>query len=146
MCPLRGLMVDGRPRMGSVRGHVGRPGPASSTWLKTAEDARFRFSQATGTAPPRSCATWPRGEPYSSTVDWSAAASGEDVASYLLHSSNPSALFVGASQDDNSGVRCCGGVLVQWLPKAASEPRLVALLGGALPGDHRLSARRLVAA
>ncbi|KAM3089604.1 Hsp33 family molecular chaperone HslO [Phormidesmis sp. 146-35] len=68
------------------------------------------------------------GYPYSSTVELISGEVGDDITHYLVTSEQtPSALvlgvFVGAE-----GVTAAGGILIQIMPKAASDPELVALL------------------
>jgi molecular chaperone Hsp33 len=68
------------------------------------------------------------GYPYSSTVELISGEVGDDITHYLVTSEQtPSALvlgvFVGAE-----GVTAAGGILIQIMPKAASDPELVELL------------------
>lgn len=68
------------------------------------------------------------GYPYSSTVELVSGEVGEDLAHYLVTSEQiPSALLVGVFVGAE-GVKAAGGILLQVLPKAASDAELVTTL------------------
>ena len=68
------------------------------------------------------------GQPYSSTVRLVSGEIGEDVASYLVTSEQTaSALLVGVFVGE-MGVTAAGGILLQIMPKAATDRALIELL------------------
>lgn len=65
------------------------------------------------------------GQPYSSTVELVSGEVGDDVASYLVTSEQtPSALLVGVFVGE-TGVTAAGGILLQIMPKAATDLALI---------------------
>jgi molecular chaperone Hsp33 len=121
--PLGGVMVDAGLD-GTVRGYVDHPevelppnakgkldvgGAIGNGFLYVVRDVGFEF-------------------PYSSTVELVSGEIGDDVASYLLNSEQtPSALIVGVFVGAQ-GVTASGGILLQILPKAARDDKLIDLL------------------
>ena len=68
------------------------------------------------------------GYPYSSTVELVSGEIGDDLSHYLVTSEQtPSALVLGVFVDA-SGVQAAGGLLLQVMPKAASDEELVKTL------------------
>ncbi|NJL65396.1 MAG: Hsp33 family molecular chaperone HslO [Methylacidiphilales bacterium] len=126
---LGGILVDAGLD-GTVRGYVGNPlaelppnargkldvgGIVGKGFLYVVRDIGYGF-------------------PYSSTVELVSGEIGEDVAYYLATSEQtPSGLIVGVFVEE-SGVTAAGGLLVQVLPKAASDETLVETLESRMAG------------
>jgi molecular chaperone Hsp33 len=130
--PMRGLMVDAGLD-GTVRGYVHRP----DVELPLNEKGKLDVGGAIG---PEGLLYVVRdtgvGYHYSSTVELVSGEIGEDLTYYLATSEQtPSALLVGVFMD---GARDCvdaaGGLLIQILPKAASDPKLAELLESRIAG------------
>jgi molecular chaperone Hsp33 len=69
------------------------------------------------------------GYPYSSTVELVSGEIGDDLSHYLVTSEQtPSALIVGVFVEADGSVSAAGGLLLQVMPKAASDEALVELL------------------
>ncbi len=130
--PMRGLMVDAGLD-GTVRGYVHQP----DVELPLNEKGKLDVGGAIGPAGllyvVRDTGV---GYHYSSTVELVSGEIGEDLTYYLATSEQtPSALLVGVFMD---GARDCvdaaGGLLIQILPKAASDPKLAELLESRIAG------------
>ncbi|MGH1393002.1 MAG: Hsp33 family molecular chaperone HslO [Trichormus sp.] len=121
--PLGGILVDAGLD-GTVRGYVGNP----SVELPPNARGKLDVGGAVGNGYLYVVRDIGYGYPYSSTVELVSGEIGDDVAHYLVNSEQtPSALvlgvFVGAG-----GVTASGGLLVQVLPKASRDEKLVAKL------------------
>ncbi|MCU0547911.1 MAG: Hsp33 family molecular chaperone HslO [Leptolyngbya sp. Prado105] len=122
--PMGGLMVDAGLN-GTVRGYVDHP----EVELPPNEIGKLDVGGAIGKEGyvyvVRDVGY---GYPYSSTVQLVSGEIGDDLTHYLVTSEQtPSALMLGVFVNGD-GVQAAGGLLIQILPKAASDPELVALL------------------
>jgi len=122
--PLGGILVDARLD-GTVRGYVDNPAielpPNSLGKLDVGgavgQEGYLYVIRDVG-----------YGYPYSSTVELVSGEIGDDITNYLLTSEQtPSALVVGVFVGQQ-GVQASGGILIQVMPKAASDPTLVEIL------------------
>jgi molecular chaperone Hsp33 len=122
--PLGGLLVDAGLD-GTVRGYVDNP----SIELPPNEKGKLDVGGAIGHEGflyvVRDVGY---GYPYSSTVEIVSGEIGDDIAHYLVTSEQtPSALVVGVFVSAE-GVTASGGILLQVMPKAATDEALVATL------------------
>jgi molecular chaperone Hsp33 len=122
--PLGGLLVDAGLD-GTVRGYVANP----SVELPPNAQGKLDVGGAVGkegylyVVRDIGC-----GYPYSSTVELVSGEIGDDIANYLYTSEQTaSALLVGVFVN-KTGVVASGGILLQVLPKAATDDRLVDIL------------------
>ena len=128
--PIGGILVDARLD-GSVRGYVSNP----SVELPPNAQGKLDVGSAVG----RNGYLYVvrdsgLGYPYSSTIELVSGEIGDDLTQYLATSEQtPSALALGVFVDQH-GVEAAGGLLLQILPKAASDERLISVL------ESRLSA------
>lgn len=122
--PLEGILVDAGLD-GTVRGYVDNPGIE----LPPSPKGKLDVGGAVG---PEGYLYVIRdvgyGYPYASTVELVSGEIGDDVTHYLVKSEQtPSALVLGVFVSAE-GVTAAGGILVQVLPKAASDEELVQTL------------------
>lgn len=122
--PLGGLLVDAGLD-GTVRGYVENPGVELPPNAKGKLDVGGAVGQEGYLYVVRDVGY---GYPYSSTVELVSGEIGDDVTHYLATSEQtPSALVVGVFVEA-SGVKASGGILIQVLPKAATDEALVQTL------------------
>ncbi|MBW4469475.1 MAG: Hsp33 family molecular chaperone HslO [Stenomitos rutilans HA7619-LM2] len=122
--PLGGILVDAGLD-GTVRGYVDKPGVELPPNAKGKLDVGGAVGQEGYVYVVRDVGY---GYPYSSTVELVSGEIGDDLTHYLVTSEQtPSALVVGVFVEGN-GVTASGGLLIQVLPKAASDEALVELL------------------
>jgi molecular chaperone Hsp33 len=130
--PLGGILADAGLD-GTVRGYVGNP----SVELPPNDQGKLDVGGAVGAGFLYVVRDLGHGYPYSSTVELVSGEIGDDVAHYLASSEQtPSALVLGVFVGEQ-GVTAAGGILIQVLPKAARDEKLVATLEsrvGALSG------------
>ncbi len=122
--PLNGILVDAGLN-GMVRGYVGNP----TIELPPNDQGKLDVGGAVGR---RGYLYVVRdngsGYPYTSTVELVSGEIGDDLTHYLATSEQtPSALIVGVFVGAD-GVKAAGGLLIQVLPKAATDEALVELL------------------
>lgn len=121
--PLGGILVDAGLD-GTVRGYVENP----SVELPPNAKGKLDVGGAVGKGYLYVVRDVGYGYPYSSTVELVSGEIGEDVAHYLVSSEQrPSALVLGVFVG-SVGVTAAGGLLVQVLPKAATDEALVETL------------------
>jgi molecular chaperone Hsp33 len=122
--PLGGVMADAGLD-GTVRGYVDHP----EVELPPNQQGKLDVGRAVG----REGFVYVvrnigYGYPYSSTVELVSGEIGDDLSHYLVTSEQtPSALMLGVFVEP-SGVTAAGGLLLQVMPKAASDHALVELL------------------
>ena len=122
--PLGGVMADAGLD-GTVRGYVDNP----TIELPPSQQGKLDVGRAVG---PKGFVYVVRdighGYPYSSTVELVSGEIGDDISHYLVTSEQtPSALILGVFVEPD-GVTAAGGLLLQVMPKAASDDALAELL------------------
>lgn len=122
--PLGGILVDARLD-GTVRGYVDNP----SIELAPNAQGKLDVGKAVGNdGYVYVVRDVGYGYPYSSTVKLVSGEIGDDISHYLVTSEQtPSALVLGVFVDGN-GVQAAGGLLLQVMPKAATDEELVSTL------------------
>ncbi len=122
--PLGGILIDAGLD-GTVRGYVDKPTVELPPNAKGKLDVGSAVGQDGYVYVVRDVGY---GYPYSSTVELVSGEIGDDLTHYLVASEQtPSALVLGVFVEAN-GVTAAGGLLIQVLPKAASDETLVELL------------------
>ena len=122
--PLGGILIDAGLD-GTVRGYVDNPTIELPPSAKGKLDVGGAVGQDGYVYVVRDVGY---GYPYSSTVELVSGEIGDDLTHYLVTSEQtPSALVLGVFVEA-SGVTAAGGLLIQVLPKAASDETLVELL------------------
>lgn len=121
--PLEGILVDAGLN-GTVRGYVDNP----DVHLPLNSKGKLDVGGGVGRGYLRVVRDVGYGYPYTSTVEIVSGEIGDDLTHYLATSEQtPSALVLGVFVDTH-GVQAAGGLLLQVLPKAATDEELIAKL------------------
>jgi len=135
--PMKGVYVDAGLN-GTVRGYVDCP----DIDLPLTERGKLDVGGAIGrTGYLNVIRDVGYGEPYTSTTELVSGEIGEDLTYYLATSEQtPSALMLGVFVDEHQQVEAAGGLLIQIMPKAATDEALVTLLESRIAGLQSFSA------